>query len=294
MSSKITKFVLSAALAVTVTVIGAAAKDVEVGTVTGDILRLRSEPSTSAEIVGYAYEGEKVAVLEMADGWYSVYYDGLSGYMSADFLSVSAVDNIDLGAAYINGTTVRMRAEPNTESYIMAVYNTGEKLEVIGVNNGWFKVVTADGTGYVKGDYVKLGERLLTTISNIAVSSEAESVVEYAKQFLGVPYVYGGTSPSGFDCSGLVYYVYKEFGIALERVAYNQYYSNGTYVSKSDLAVGDLVFFSSNSSSVGHVGMYIGDGQFIHASSGSCYCVTISSLSESYYTARYVGAKRVL
>ena len=300
MSSKVTKFMISAALAATVTVIGAAATDVEVGTVTGDVLRLRSEPSTSAEIVGYAYEGEKVAVLEAADGWYSVYYDGLSGYMSAEFLSVAAVDNIDLGTAYIDGTTVRMRAQPNTDSSIMAVYNTGDELKVIGINNGWYKVVTTAGTGYVKGDYVRLGSGSTDSASDVdsasstTVSSTAEAVVEYAKQFLGVPYVYGGTSSAGFDCSGLIYYVYREFGITLERVACNQYYSNGTYVEKSDLAVGDLVFFSSSSSSIGHVGMYIGDGQFIHASSGSSYCVTISSLSESYYTARYVGAKRIL
>lgn len=109
---------------------------------------------------------------------------------------------------------------------------------------------------------------------------------------MGAPYVYGGMSPSGFDCSGFVNYVYKLCGYSMSRVASSIYNNNGTYVEKANLQIGDLVFFASNSSSIGHVGIYIGNGQFIHSSSGAG-CVVISDLSSSYYLKNYVGAKRI-
>ena len=117
--------------------------------------------------------------------------------------------------------------------------------------------------------------------------------METAKKYLGYPYVYGGMSPSGFDCSGFVNYVYKLCGYSMNRVASSIYYGNGVYVNKSDLQLGDLVFFSNSSDSVGHVGIYIGNNQFIHASS-STVGVIISDLGSSYYLAHYVGAKRLI
>ena len=112
--------------------------------------------------------------------------------------------------------------------------------------------------------------------------------------YLGVPYVWAGTSPSGFDCSGFVYYVYKECGYSINRTA-ESIYSNGTYVEKSQLQVGDTVHFTSGSNSnyIGHVGIYIGDGQFIHASSGVGR-VVISDLSSTYYLNNYYGARRII
>jgi cell wall-associated NlpC family hydrolase len=111
--------------------------------------------------------------------------------------------------------------------------------------------------------------------------------VAYAKQFLGCKYVYGGTSPSGFDCSGFTQYVYKHFGISLNRTAAAQY-SNGTSVT--NLQAGDLVMFGT--SGINHVGIYIGENSFIHAANTNSG-VTIDSLSSSYYKANYVGARRI-
>lgn len=114
----------------------------------------------------------------------------------------------------------------------------------------------------------------------------------YAKQYLGVPYVWAGRSPSGFDCSGFVYYVFGQFGVELPRMADGQY-EIGTWVSMRDLQPGDLVFFSTYEPGPSHVGIYIGGGNFIHASSGAEE-VTITPLGKAYYMSRYLGARRII
>lgn len=118
-------------------------------------------------------------------------------------------------------------------------------------------------------------------------------IVEYAKSFLGVPYVYGGTSPSGFDCSGLVYYCYAHFGYSVNRTAASLAY-NGSSVSKDNLQAGDVVLFTSSGGGyIGHTGLYVGGGQFIHAPRTGDV-VKISSLYDSYYTSHYYGARRII
>lgn len=120
-----------------------------------------------------------------------------------------------------------------------------------------------------------------------------QDIVDLAETFLGVPYVYGGTSPSGFDCSGLVYYCYKNFGYTVNRTAAGLAYS-GTAVSATELQPGDIILFTSSGGSyIGHTGIYVGNGQFIHAPHTGDV-VKISSLSEDYYTAHYWGARRVI
>lgn len=126
---------------------------------------------------------------------------------------------------------------------------------------------------------------------------QADNVVDYAKQYLGYPYIYGGKSPeSGFDCSGFVYYVYKNFGYTLNPGATSQWKSlPDAIIPRDDLRPGDLVFFSDNGevSGMTHVGIYIGEGQMIHASTPSTG-VIITRLSEPYYVRMYLGAKRVI
>lgn len=117
-----------------------------------------------------------------------------------------------------------------------------------------------------------------------------QDIVNYAMKFLGVPYVYGGTSPSGFDCSGLVYYCYHHFGYSVNRTAAGLSY-NGASVSS--LRAGDVLLFTSvDGGYIGHTGIYIGNGQFIHAPHTGDV-VKISNLSDSYYTSHYVGARRI-
>ncbi|BDR65054.1 C40 family peptidase [Clostridium tetani] len=121
-------------------------------------------------------------------------------------------------------------------------------------------------------------------------SSRGVDLVSYSYQFMGKPYVWGASGPNSFDCSGFTAYVYKNFGVNLDHYTGSQY-EEGKPVSKSELISGDLIFFNTTSS-ISHVGIYVGGGQFIHASSGGGK-VIVSDLSGSYYVSRYAGARRM-
>ena len=119
----------------------------------------------------------------------------------------------------------------------------------------------------------------------------ANSIISSSMNYIGVPYVFGGTSPYGFDCSGYVQYVFAKAGISIPRTADVQY-DFGTPISTTELVPGDLVFFETYTYGASHVGIYLGDGNFIHASSSQG--VTINSLSQAYYSSHYIGARRIL
>lgn len=119
-----------------------------------------------------------------------------------------------------------------------------------------------------------------------------EKIVPAAKKYIGVPYKYGGTTAAGFDCSGFIRQVFNEIGVSLPRTA-AEMYKQGTSIAKSDLRVGDLVFFNTTGKPASHAGIYIGNGQFIHASSSKG--ITITNLSDPYYWGpKYIGAKRII
>ncbi len=132
--------------------------------------------------------------------------------------------------------------------------------------------------------FAPLGQALLTGTQGLAI-------VTTAKSFMGVPYVFGGTTPAGFDCSGLVQYVFKMNGIDIPRLADEQY-NLGRAVNLNQLTAGDLVFFTTYTSGVSHVGIYLGDGNFLHASSSKG--VKIDSLNNEYWRPRFVGARKVV
>ena len=278
--------------------------------VTADYLRFRSGPSSDTATLDYATKGEVVILLGKIGQWYKVIYNLKEGYMHENYLKVSAVENAELGYGKVDGSSVNVRSGPGTGYSVVTKVKRNEKLYIIGINNGWYKVITVDSVGYIRSDYVLLteipyenddstkdplffvgGKSTGVAVSPAALRVSADRIIDTAKKYMGVPYVWGGMTPSGFDCSGLVQYVFAENGMSLPRTTTLQY-KVGTYVSRSNLKVGDLVFFDTSGNGVSHVGIYMGNGQFIHSSSSKG--VTISNLSNSYWNARYLGARRVL
>lgn len=210
-----------------------------VGTVTASALKLRAEASTTSACLTLLPKGTSVVVEDDSiAGWYKVNHEGVTGYLSSEYVSFSISGSAKLGNGKVTGNDVNVRS---------------------------------------------------------AASSKGSEIVAYAKQYLGVKYVYAGASSKGFDCSGYTMYVMKHFGYNLPHTATGQM-GYGTSVAKSALQPGDLVFFCDPSRSGGkaasHVGIYIGSNQFIHASSGGGK-VQIDSLSKAYYAKYYVGARRL-
>lgn len=288
MRERIVRPLAAGALCVCALIVGAKA-DCIGGAETTTAVNLRTGAGTGNAIIATVGVGTALIVeADTGSGWYKVNYDGESGYMSADYLSFS--ETMDLTAqGWVDGSDVRMRAAAGTDSEIVRVTTYGESVEILGVDGEWYKVSAGGKTGYIRGDYVSFTEPDPSQAP--AAGSIGEQIVAFAEQFLGTPYVWAGSSPSGFDCSGFVSYVFKNFGYTVNRTAASMY-SNGVAVDKSELQIGDAVFFASSSESIGHVGIYIGDGEFIHSSSG-CGYVTISGLDESYYSRMYVGARRI-
>ncbi len=188
--------------------------------------------------------------------------------------------------------SVDMKADSSNDSRQIRLLPSGYNLTVLGAEYGWVYVQDDEGqTGYVYSANVTFHNG--TKPENIdPIEEKCTEIVNFSKQYLGTPYVWGGTSlTSGVDCSGFVYCIYKNFGITLNRSSSGMYASNGTSVSKSELRPGDLLFFNTGGGGVSHVGMYIGNGEYIHAATVD---VKISNLYDNYSTRTYVGAKRIL
>ena len=229
------------------------------------------------------------------------------------------VDAPIIKTAYVSTASLKVRAEATTESEVIDSLMLNNEVYIIEELDGWYKIKIGGKIGYVSSQYISdtkteettsrgsssRGDSVTpieSTIETAETSEETEAnstgttgeqIVSYAKQFLGYKYVAGGASPSGFDCSGFTSYVYKHFGISINRTSKDQI-KNGVAVDRSNLQLGDLVVFNGESNkTIGHVGIYVGGGSFIHASNPKGG-VKIDSLSSSYYNPRYVGARRLI
>mgnify|MGYP004556967651 CR=1 FL=1 len=255
--------------------------------ITADAVNFRSGPSTSYSSLGSFNKGDKVEYLGTSGSWVKVKYNNKTGYVYGSY-----VGNYATITQYVTATTLNVRSGAGTSYSVLGSLSKGTKVEVISTTNGWSKINYNGSIGYVSSQYLSSSS---TDSSTSTTSSSVNKVISLAKSLLGKSYVWGAQGPSTFDCSGFTYYVFKNAAnITLPRVSQDQS-TYGTYVSKSNLKVGDLVFFDTNGANdgnVSHVGIYLGNNQFIHASSSKGK-VVISEMS-SYYSGAYVNARRVL
>lgn len=253
-----------------------------------DGLRLRAESNTSSKILATLAKGSTVEVLEaVGDEWYHVSANGQTGYAASAYLSLTeqAAEQTATQLGVVTAATLNVRSGPGTTYDKVATLTSGTQVTILAEENGWYKI----DSGYVSADYITL---LDASDPSAALQTR---IVAYARQFLGYPYVMGSNGPNSFDCSGFVQYVYKNFGYTINRSA-TQQLKNGVTVAKENLKLGDLVFFNSagtGASKATHVGIYIGDGQFVHASSPKVG-VVISDLYSTYYKKVYTTARRII
>lgn len=277
-----------------------------------DYVNVRSEASEEGEVLGKLYNNSVATVLEESNGWYKISSGSVEGYVKSEFVVVGdeqLIENVGERLATVNAETLRVRTEANEGAKILGLVPQGDDLSVVDESfEGWVGVSIEEGTGYVSADYVTVNteytyaeskaeeearlareqaDREAAAAAAAQASSSSSSkkskkkkatgaqsysapsgstgqdVADFAVQFVGNPYVYGGTSlTDGADCSGFVMAVYKEFGVTLPHSSRSMR-SVGTSVSTKKMKAGDIVCYS------GHVGIYIGGNSIVHASTPS-------------------------
>ncbi len=286
------------------------------GMVNSDGVYIRTEPSMDAPTIGMLKIATPVTVVGQVDNWYQLKDGDNYAFINKDYVTGLFIDNVgevvDVPTKAPTATVsaskyykinadggLNLRETASNNGKVISLIPDGFVVSGLETVNGFTKVNYNGVLGYVSADYITEtdGYSNITTVSSEDVGVQ---ITEWAKQYIGTPYSYGGTNlNSGVDCSGFVYSVFRQnpyTNLTLNRTAADQY-SNGTHVSKSDLKAGDLVVFDTSGPNTGvitHSGIYIGNGNFIHASSGSAYSVTISNLNEGFYLNAYVGGTRVL
>ena len=303
---------------------------VELGKITANGLNLREKPDTDSKVLTVIPKDTKIAVAETNNGWTKVMIGGYVGYVSSKYIKKLDDGDASLSYGKVIGEVVYMRAGSSTSYPIRAAMKNDSYVKIVGIEDGWFKVETLGGKykGYMHPNYILPVKRTevegepepeKTTTksssssssksssksssqsssksssksgsgSSSASSSKADKLIDIAKQYIGVPYVWGGESPSGFDCGGFTKYVFKKIGYSLP---HTKQINCGSAVSYSKMKKGDLVFFSSGSQKYGHVGIYVGGGKFIHAPSPG-KSVRIETLASGYYYSHFTGARRII
>ena len=297
------------------------------GWVNVSALNVRSGAGTSSSIIGSLSTGDKVSGT-LQNGWLKISYNGQVAYISANCLSNTEVkkpvvekkqenntpakqENTVQSQAYtgwVNTAALNVRSGASTSYSIIGSYTMGDKVSGQ-LANGWLKVNYNGRSGYISANLLSskevakpqqvvennksnnnaIGQQTATQTPQASASGQAAANI--ARQFVGYPYVWGGTSPSGFDCSGLVYYAYKQIGVNLNRNSAAQF-SNGYSVGINNLKPGDLVFFNQ-SGSIDHVGMIVDyNGNYVHAVSPGVG-VQIGNIYNSWSQRVFAGARRI-
>ncbi len=299
------------------------------GQIIGNAVRMRTGPGTTYPILDTLNKGTEVEIIGKSGSWLQVMAENRSGYIHEDYIQPSgkseaassttqnAVPEEDISSAsaslpvstsvsspssalfqprdgYISGNGIRIRSAPSMTADILKELNNGTALRIIGREDGWVRVICNGLEGFVWSDYVSEGSyEPKASVSRTGGAALGKEIAEYALNYIGYPYKWGGSSPaSGFDCSGFVAYVFGQFGYTTSRIA-NDVTSDGVHVDPKDMQPGDVLCFYSGNGYVGHVGIYIGDDTFVHAANSVAGVVT-TPLSTGYYASRGYEVRRII
>ena len=255
------------------------------------LLNVRKGPGSETEKVTMLPKATRVQCFSEDGEWVKITTDdNIEGYVFAEYLS----DTAPPVYKFVIVNAVNIRKGPSTDTEKLGTISFGNKIQVFEQSNDYVRILTNDGVeGYVWNEYIG-DEIVLASRSSSGQyynSDLASKIIDYAKQFVGVPYVWGGSTPNGFDCSGFTWYVFKKFNINVPRTA-QEYSGVGTKISRDNLKPGDVLLFDRNNDyRLGHVGIYLGNDKFIHASSRRGK-VVITTLSK--YGGNILGIRRVI
>ncbi|MFK4292449.1 peptidoglycan endopeptidase LytF [Bacillus sp. RC240] len=287
-------------------------------TVNVSSLNVRTGPSASHTVLGSVNKGKTVQVVGEVQDWFKINFNGGTGYVSKDFVTKggSAVSNetqqpttnnnnntttVQTGGSYVVNTgALKVRTGPATYNPVIGGVTNGTVLNVTGAENGWYKINHNGRTGYVSADFVKFvkgGVNNVVTGGNEGTNQvqkptaptggDTSSIAGFARSLNGSPYRTAGTTPAGFDCSGFIHYVLNQTGHKGARQTVAGYWSSKTKTSNPQ--PGDLVYFQNTyKSGPSHMGVYLGNGQFISAETDATG-VRISSVSNSYWSKHLLG-----
>ena len=242
-----------------------------------DNLNIRAIAAEDGRLVGKLPRNAACEVLDTDDIWAHIRSGEVEGYVSLDYLLTGVpakfkAEELAVTVAKVTTDSLKVRAEANTESEVITLVAMGEELEVAAVEGDWVKVLLDDDEVYVSAEYVEVSAELGTAVTMTellygqGVSDVRVDVCQYAKEFIGNPYVWGGTSlTKGADCSGFVMKVFQKYGVKLPRNSRAQA-NCGTTIKVAEAKPGDLIFYAKGKT-INHVAIYIGNGQVVHASS---------------------------
>ena len=274
------------------------------GLVNAENVNIRALPYEDAQIISQTNVGDKININAVAGDWYAISFNKNKAYIAKKFVICdfeNVLPKIDLPkhkfAIVTSDNGLNLREGKSTETNSICSLACDSVLDVVdeNINGDWVNVAFENNFGYVKSNYVKISDQK-PEIKKEIQNDKADKIIEFAKKFIGTRYRYGGRDLNkGVDCSGFVYCVMKNFGIHLNSSSKTQLKNGNKVENKSDLKKGDIVFFSNGGGKdVQHVGMYIGNNNFIHSASTRNIGVKISSLNENYYARNYITARRVI
>ncbi|MCL2285925.1 MAG: C40 family peptidase [Firmicutes bacterium] len=263
------------------------------GVVTGEVVNVRaySEINDTNRLF-QVRRGHTVEILGVCGEFFRANInDSENVYISRDWVKISETQGTVNNSLYVYNLPVEKGGERISHIYAETI------VTVISVFENWFGIFYDGELVFVDKSYVDIPYFVELQTAHVRYTSSStlgEDIVAFAKQYLGSPYLFGGTTPRGFDCSGFMQYVLRNFDITVNRVSRDQA-RNGTHVDRNALQPADLVFFSASpgGGNITHVGMYIGGGQMIHASTWNTG-VRLSDINSTYNRPRFVTARRVI